>query len=313
MIHLSIHTSPGKSVLILSLIIFLSCSAAGNGEKTITPPAEGEFKNYWYTGKAELTRYTLKQARYGEIHEGDAVLIFVTEDFLTDKQVKYEYGDRGGNVSSVLKLNFTRTFNTGIYPYSMMSSIFTPVDPAEQTLKVTSSSQEWCGHTFSQLNFRDGQYEGSLNSYFQAEGDQEFSLDGVMLEDEIWTKIRLRPSELPTGEIKLIPGSQFLRLRHREFQVENATAALETVQDAPLSSKAQAKYRVTYKDFERALEITFEMEFPYTNVAWEEQTKSGFGNPRKLTTTAVRTHSINSPYWRQHSVADSVLRKDLGL
>ena len=47
-----------------------------------------EFKDYWYSGEAELTRYELEQARYGEIHRGDAVLIFVTEDFRTDKQVK---------------------------------------------------------------------------------------------------------------------------------------------------------------------------------------------------------------------------------
>ncbi len=51
-----------------------------------------QFKGYWYQGKAELTRYQLEQARYGEIHSGDAVLIFVTENFLLDKQVKHEHG-----------------------------------------------------------------------------------------------------------------------------------------------------------------------------------------------------------------------------
>ncbi|MDP7238046.1 MAG: hypothetical protein QGI34_15090, partial [Candidatus Latescibacteria bacterium] len=43
------------------------------------PPAS--FGDYWYQGKAEITSYTLKQARYGEIHDGHVVLIFVTEDF----------------------------------------------------------------------------------------------------------------------------------------------------------------------------------------------------------------------------------------
>ena len=72
----------------------------GEGSKT----DENDFNDYWYAGKAEITRYELQQARYGELRKGDAVLIFVTEDFLTDKQVKYEFGD-SGKATSVLKLN----------------------------------------------------------------------------------------------------------------------------------------------------------------------------------------------------------------
>lgn len=302
---------PSFKILIFTtfMLTFLGCSPAHSQETKVSK----EFNDYWYAGKAELTRYKLEQARYGEIHKGDAVLIFVTEDFLTDKQVKFEGGDRKGNVASVLKLNFTRKFFTGIYPYSMMSSVFTPVDPSKPTLKVTTTSQEWCGHTFSQLNHRKNQYQGRLFSYFQEEGDREFSLDAAMLEDEIWAKIRLNPSELPTGDLKLIPGTQFLRLRHREYRVEDATATLETTENTELSAKPLTKYRIEYKDFKRVLEITFETEFPYTIVAWEEQAESGFGNPKTLTTRAVRTHSINSAYWGKHDVADSELRKELGL
>ena len=40
-----------------------------------------EFKGYWYAGKAEVSSYKLEQARYGEIREGNAVLVYVTEDF----------------------------------------------------------------------------------------------------------------------------------------------------------------------------------------------------------------------------------------
>lgn len=298
---------------IIFALTVLGCSNASSQEKKVKQPLSREFSDYWYGGKAELTRYKLEQVRYGEIHEGDAVLIFVTEDFLADKQVKFEGGEHSDKVKSVLKLNFTRKFFTGIYPYSMMSSVFTPVDLTQPTLKVTTTAQEWCGHTFSQLNLRKNRYEGHLYSYFQEEGDREFSLDAVMLEEEIWTKIRLRPSELPLGDIKLIPGTQFLRLRHREFGVEEARAVLEPAQDASLSSRPLSRYRIEYKDFERVLEITFEKDFPYTIVAWEERGQSGFDHPETLITRAVRTHSINGSYWNQHSVADSLLRKELGL
>ena len=81
----------------------------------VVQTAPTDFRQYWYQGKAELTRYNLEQARYGEIHKGESVLIFVTEPFLTDKQVKQERPQSGPAVS-VLKLNLTKKFFTGIYP-----------------------------------------------------------------------------------------------------------------------------------------------------------------------------------------------------
>ena len=46
------------------------------------------FGSYWYQGKAEINTYALAQFRYGEKREAEAVLIFVTEDFSREKQVK---------------------------------------------------------------------------------------------------------------------------------------------------------------------------------------------------------------------------------
>jgi len=302
-----------KYVISIMLIIPLFCCSQINGQNKNVPKVNSkEFKEYWYAGEAELTRYELQQARYGEIHKGDAVLIFVTEDFNTKNQIKYEKGNRD-NVTSVLKLNFTKKFFTGIYPYSMMSSTFSPVN-GKSSLKVTTSSQEWCGHTYSQLNLKNNQYNGLLHSYFQDEGDQKFSLNAALLEDEIWTKIRLDPALLPVGKIKLIPGTMFLRLKHLDYKVENATVTLTSFEDSTLSNKPLTKYRVEYEDVERILEITFEAAFPYAILAWEETNKSGFGdNAKILTTRAIRTHTINSAYWSQNDLKDSILRKELGL
>lgn len=289
------------SAVILALSV-ISCSPVNSQENSLQ--LSQQFKDYWYAGKAELTRYDLQQARYGEIRHGDAVLIFVTEDFDKEKQVKHESGDNQQAIS-VLKLNLTKNFVTGIYPYSLMSSIFTPVDK-KSTLKVTSSTQEWCGHSFSQLNLRGNKYQGHLYSYFQQEGDQEFSIDDAWLEDEIWTMLRIQPSSLPVGEIQLLPGTQYLRLKHRPFTLENAAASLEKVDNSKWS-----KYRVEYQDIPRVLEITFETEFPYTVEAWEEHSTDR--NGVALVTKAHKTHSINRAYWSLNHNADSVLRKDLGL
>ena len=52
------------------------------------------------------------------------VLIFVTEDFSASKQVKLDRPEKvPSDAVKVLKLNATRKFNTGIYPYSILSII----------------------------------------------------------------------------------------------------------------------------------------------------------------------------------------------
>src|SRR5438105_8601198 len=99
-------------------------------------PSE-QHRAYWTQGKAEITSYKLTQSRYGELHEGDAVLIFVSEPFSRSKQVKLDDWQSAGNDAvEVLKLNFTKKFVTGIYPYSLMFSVFTPAD-GSRSLKTT--------------------------------------------------------------------------------------------------------------------------------------------------------------------------------
>lgn len=81
-----------------------------------------QFKAHWFDGHAEISSYALSQSRYGENREGTAVLLFVTEDFLKKEQVKAN--QKSKETLPVLKLNRTKKFLTGIYPYSIMSSSF---------------------------------------------------------------------------------------------------------------------------------------------------------------------------------------------
>ena len=48
------------------------------------------FESYWHQGKDELTRYSLRQAHYGDTHDVEAVLVFVTEDYLTNMTIKQQ-------------------------------------------------------------------------------------------------------------------------------------------------------------------------------------------------------------------------------
>jgi hypothetical protein len=289
----------------LFLAVLLAISPAGPAPDA---RAAGErFGRYWYQGKAELTRYELNQARYGEMHKGEAVLIFVTEPFLPDKQVKLERGDPSKGVT-VLKLNSVRKFFTGIYPYSLMTSTFTPVSfgATGRALKVASSSQEWCGLTFTQLNLRGGRYEGALRSYFEDEGDRAFGFDAAWLEDEIWTRIRLAPETLPVGRIEIVPGLQYARLWHKDVRPEKAEATLR-------SDGRENVYSLAYSAIPRKLAIRDEAAFPYKIVSWEEIQPGAFDGSPLLTTKAVATRSLMLDYWKRHGNADAHYRKELGL
>ncbi len=194
----------------------------------------------------------------------------------------------------------------------MMDSVFTPVriDEFPNTLKISSSSQEWCGNTYQQLNLNGNQFDVTGFSYFETEGDRKFYLDKGFLEDEIWTRIRLAPYSLPVGKIKIIPGAMVARLMHRQLGVESAVASLEPDHD----NNALMKYKIQYPAIDRTLQIKFQANYPYEIVSWEETYKSGFGNGAKvLTTKAHKNKLITSDYWRKHNPLDRKLRKELGL
>ena len=307
--------------ILATLLIASSCNTttksnseelALNDEKEITEsvaklpkkPLSQEFKKYWYAGNAEITSYELEQARYGEIRTGKSVLIYVTEPFLPGKQVKADRSNPG-NVQ-VLKLNATKKYLTGIYPYSIMSSTFYPVSDNQHAIKTSLSVQEWCGHVYSQINNRD-KFEFTSHSYFEREADENLSIDKNILENEIWTKIRINPGDLPTGNLKMVPSLEYLRLRHKEFGAYNATASLETQGEKSI-------YTISYPELERTLSITYSSAFPYTIESWSEEFKSGFGpNARTLETKATRLKSLKTPYWGQNGNDDLVLRDSLGL
>ncbi|WP_375416063.1 hypothetical protein [uncultured Hymenobacter sp.] len=286
-------------------------------------PLPPEFGRYWLQGKAELTSYDLRQARYGELHQGTAVLIFVTEDLSRAKQVKLDSPGAApaGERVPVLKLNFDKKFLTGIYPYSVFTSTYTPLDAAANphTLKTSTSVQEWCGHIFTQLNLRpEGGYAVSQKSYFESEGDRETSLPPTLLEDELWNRIRLNPSTLPTGRLRLLPGTVYSRLQHQPLTVREATATLGA---APANRRfgfptPVLAYTLTYAgEPARTLAIYFGQAFPHHILGWDETylDRAGAGAGRQLTSSAARRRTIQLDYWRTHTNSDAGWRDSLGL
>ncbi len=306
------------SLSILSML-FVSCNekAKGNTVETsmntsmdvdlVKTPAKKlseDFKKYWYAGDAEITSYQLEQARYGEIREGKAVLIYVTEPFLADKQVKADRNNPS-NIP-VLKLNSTKKYLTGIYPYSIMGSTFYPVSDNQHAVKVSASVQEWCGHVYAQINNRT-QFEFTSHSYFESEADQQTSLEKAVLENELWNKIRINPENLPLGTFKAIPSLEYVRLRHKELKAYDAIA--KSTKEGEITT-----YTLSYPSLERSLSIRYTTAFPYTIESWEESFKSGFGaNAKTLISKATKLKQLKTPYWGQNRNKHLVLRDSLGL
>ena len=259
-----------------------------------------DFNAYWYTGKAEITSYKLSQVRYGEIHEGTAVKIFVTEDFLPEKQVKADYQNEK-NIP-ILKLNSTKKFTTGIYPYSLMTSTFSPIDLNKNALKISFSAQEWCGNTFVQLNNKSD-YEIQFYSYFESNADRNINLKKTILENEIWNQLRVSPENLPVGKLQIIPSFEYLGLHHKKFKAYEAATSLTLNDDFMI-------YEINYPSLQRSLTITASKAFPYTIERWEESFSS---RGKILTTKAVKIKTIQSAYWSKNGVADIEERKELGL
>lgn len=266
---------------------------------------EEQFANYWYQGKAEINVFDLQQSRYGEVRPGKAVMIFVTEDFSKSKQVKLDNPqDRPSDAQKVLKLNMTRDFVTGVYPYHTMLSVFTPVYDEVPSPKLTASVTEWCGQSFAQLNFKSGKYSAKLFSYFESEGDTETTMDATS-EEEIFNLIRLNPNLVPMGNTILIPSLIFQRFAHIPLKSEQATISRKEL------GSNQAEIEVAYTDIGRKIAIRYQQFFPFEILGFTETWTKSDG--KQEITTATRTTMQLLDYWKQNERVYEPLRKDLGL
>ncbi len=263
----------------------------------VTAQLSQEFKKHWFDGKAEISSYELTQSRYGEQRSGKAVLIYVTEDFLVKEQVKAN--SKSDKSILVLKSNRTKSFLTGIYPYSIMSSSFNSLSKKHSMLKSSASIQEWCGQSYLQINQKEEKLNILSHSYFEGEADQIIEIDDTFSEDAIWNIIRLNPNNLPTGKFLTLPSLELLRLNHIPIETQVAEGEL-----------TDNSYSYEIKSIGRKLTIFFSSEFPYTVEGWEEKYE---GKGEKYHSKAKRIHTERRAYWQENKALNTVLRKPFKL
>jgi len=173
------------ALILLSAVALLGAAAA-------RPAGDPPFGSYWHDGKAEIDGYRYTLTRYGQPRRGECVAVYVTEPFSKSKNVKVDDAARNpGDTFDVLKLNLVRDFQTGIYDYNTMTSLFVRSADLEP-VKVSFSSTEWCGNVYEELRVTPGLVSQRLSSYFEDESGarEERRPRGGILEEELFVRLR---------------------------------------------------------------------------------------------------------------------------
>ncbi len=282
--------------------------------KGAAPSGDPAFGAYWHDGKAELDGYRYTVTRYGQERHGQAMTVYVTEPFSRAKNVKVNDAARNPrDTFDVLKMNLVRDFQTGIYDYNTMTSLFVrsaDFDP----VKVSFSGTEWCGNVYEELRLDPGRVSQRLTSYFEDESvsrDEPRMKDGI-LEEELFVKLRgLNGEYLRAGESRTVPFllSAFRRrLTHRPLgwtsaRIQRLPAARAVT--VPAGRFHAAVYSVAIAS---GLEGLFFVEagYPHRIVRWEW--KQGEADD-----SGELTGSERLEYWRLHGEGDERYLGRLGL
>lgn len=290
-------------------------------------PAAGPgaaFLKHWKSGLAELSSYSVDTRRYGEARAGEAVLVFVYEEVDDRTRIKVE-SDRvpPARRVPVLKLNHLLKFNTGIYDYSVMTSVFAglPGGPGVsrpfEPRKVSFTSQEWCGHVYQQVLPRKEGLVSTIHSYFEAEGDSTSVIPwpakgpgaggSVHYEDELPILVRELDGELlPSGgglDILLVPSLWERRKRHAPLAPVPARLTKGGVETrkAPGGLRKAVKWTLVREG--QTMDYWVEAESPRRLLGWDD----GRGEKGEIRATVRKT------YWNLNGNRDAGLRKELGL
>lgn len=280
----------------------------------IAPSAAQDFWGWWSDGKAELSSYQTKTQRYGELREGYAVLVFVTEEISRTTRVKVESeaippADR----APVMKLNHVVKFPTGIYDYSLLTSTFSSIEsefgrPPFEPLKISFTAQEWCGHVYQMLIPQRDQVELTLHSYFQSEGDQKRSIKlpaNAAFEDNLLIWIReLKGEVLSAGQrraLQILPSAWASRSGHQDVEFQGGSIIKEEGEVVKLSEGNAPSWRWTWQVGNRTEMYWVEKAYPHRILKWQ----SSDGSAGELNKT------LRLPYWQLHGNDDLAYREQL--
>ncbi|HET7498404.1 MAG TPA: hypothetical protein VFM00_08890 [Candidatus Eisenbacteria bacterium] len=287
------------------------------------PPPATSFESWWQDGRAELAGYRYHVTRYGQRRTGRCAMITVTEPFSAAKRVKVDDPSKNpADTFEALKLNLSRSFQTGIYDYHTMISLFTRSRDFAP-VKVAFSATEWCGQVYEEQAFGPRAISGFVRSYFE---DESRALNlpakpGGIAEDDLFLVLRgLRGDFLPPGRSRSLPllASPFItRLAHRapDWVVANVARAREPVQvHVPAGSFPAILYTAALDDG-RTGRFWIEAAWPHRVLKW---TWTATAAPRGRMgrdglDEGELIGSTRLPYWQLNQPGGERYLRELGL
>ena len=298
-----------RSSRLAAALSVLILAGATSGEPPPAPTASSGFWASWGDGRAELSGYAITTRRYGTPREGKAVLIYVTEPMDRRVWVKDDAGDvPAADRVNVMKFNHVIKFQTGIYPYSVMTSVFAPVDGAAperfSPVKIAMSAQEWCGHVYQRIAPKSASFENEIRSYFHAEGDRDATVAapaGTLYEDALPIQLRELDGPFAGGKSwsgSVVPSLWSRRRRHVELLPVPATIRRE---DASRDGIAVTRFTLAYGG--ETIVYDVERAAPRRLLGW----KTSDGDEGKILKTA------RLPYWQLNNAGDEKYLQQLGL
>lgn len=269
--------------------------------------ASPEFWDHWGDGRAELSGYRVTLDRYGEARDAELSLIYVTEPHDRRTWVKDDGAEAPDRVE-VLKLIRSMHFFTGIYPYNVMASAFSPVDAWTderfQPVRLNLDVQEWCGSVTHRVLPGAGRLRSIRLSYFADEGEtrrETWVPEDTLYEDALLIQLRELDGPFHDGEAWegfLVRELWSLRTGHRSIAPVPARIDRD---DATRDGEPVTRFRLETGDYWRTYDV--ETAPPRRVLAWE-------------TSTGERAEILGTErlaYWTLNARGDEQHRGTLGL
>jgi hypothetical protein len=264
-------------------------------------------------------------------------MITVTEPFSASKRVKADDPSRDpSDTFEALKLNLVRHFQTGIYDYHTMVSLFTRSRDFS-AVKVSFTAAEWCGQVYEEQVFEPvepgepgepGAVTGLVRSYFEGESMpiRLPARPGGIPEDDLFIVLRgLRGDYLPPGRarsVPILPSPFHTRLTHRRAAWTTAEISrardLEPVR-VPAGSFRAILYTVRAAAGRagegRTGRFWIEAAYPHRVLrwSWTARAERAEGRLADGTDEGELIRSTRLPYWRLNGEGGERYLSEMGL
>ncbi|TVR50823.1 MAG: hypothetical protein EA421_16605 [Gemmatimonadales bacterium] len=293
--------SGGEGALLPDLATFTGLPAAPRAS------ASSAFWDHWGDGRAELSGYRVTIPRYGAPREGEMALIYVTEPHDRRSWIKDDDATSPHRVE-VLKLIRSFQFLTGIYPYSVFSSVFSPVDrwggEPFHPVRIHLDVQEWCGSVSHRVWPAQDRLRSLRLSYFASEGEtlREVALpEGTLFEEALLIQLRELDGPFHEGgdwEGWLVRELWSLRTGHGPVEPVRARISRSS---ATRGAVPVTRFQIEAEGYQRTIDV--EEAAPRRILGWETST----GEVAELLTTE------RLAYWSLNRLGDEGVREELGL